>query len=183
MGDDIGVGRRCSFGRLFTFLPPTRASQFSEEMAIDDRPKPMPSPLKLSLTILHKWNNTYIIIIWPFQLQSVVQLINDTSQSFREGKKWKCNSSCGTRSPRGSNSANKVINQRVLTTKPLEGKDLEGCTLCLHILQGCRKVWKSRAARRGKYSYKELIILPQCLHKSKNSSQTLFFYNLVLWWA
>ena len=33
------------FGRLFTFLPPTRASQFSEQMAIDDRPEPMPSPL------------------------------------------------------------------------------------------------------------------------------------------
>lgn len=33
----------------------------------------------------------------------MVQLINETSQSFREGKKWKCNSSCGTRSsPRGS---------------------------------------------------------------------------------
>ena len=99
-----------------------------------------------SLTILHKWNNTYIIIIWPFQLQSVVQLINDTSQSFREGKKWKCNSSCGTRSPRGSNSANKVIYQRVLTKKPLDDKDLEGCTLCLNMLQGCRKVWKSREA-------------------------------------
>ena len=33
------------FGRLFTFLPPTRASQFSEQTAIDDRPKPTPSPL------------------------------------------------------------------------------------------------------------------------------------------
>lgn len=32
--------------------------------------------------------------------QSVIQLINDTSQSFREGKKWTCNSTCGTRSPR-----------------------------------------------------------------------------------
>ena len=32
----------------------------------------------------------------------MVQLINETSQSFREGKKWKCNSSCGTRSPRSS---------------------------------------------------------------------------------
>ena len=33
------------FGRLFTFSPPTRASQLSEQTAIDDRPKPMPSPL------------------------------------------------------------------------------------------------------------------------------------------
>ena len=33
------------FGRLFTFSPPTRASQLLEQMAIDGRPKPMPSPL------------------------------------------------------------------------------------------------------------------------------------------
>ena len=33
------------FGRLFKFLPPMRVSQFSEQIAIDDRPKPMPSLL------------------------------------------------------------------------------------------------------------------------------------------
>ena len=33
------------FGRLFTFLPPKRVSQLSEQMAIDDRPKPMSSPI------------------------------------------------------------------------------------------------------------------------------------------
>ena len=33
------------FGRLFTILPPTRASQFSKHTVIDDRPEPMLSPL------------------------------------------------------------------------------------------------------------------------------------------
>ena len=33
------------FGRLFTFLPPTRGSQLLEQTAIDNRPKPMSSPL------------------------------------------------------------------------------------------------------------------------------------------
>ena len=33
------------FGHLFTFLPPMRASQFSEQTAIDDRPELMPSPI------------------------------------------------------------------------------------------------------------------------------------------
>ena len=33
------------YGRLLTFLPPMRASQFSEKTAIDDRPKLMPSSL------------------------------------------------------------------------------------------------------------------------------------------
>ena len=33
------------YGHLFIFSPPTRASQFSEQTAIDDRPKPMPSSL------------------------------------------------------------------------------------------------------------------------------------------
>ena len=33
------------FSRLFTFSPPKRASQFSDQTAIDDRPGTMPSPL------------------------------------------------------------------------------------------------------------------------------------------
>ena len=33
------------YDRLFTFSPPTREFQLSEQTAIDDRPEPMPSPL------------------------------------------------------------------------------------------------------------------------------------------
>ena len=44
------------FGRLFTFLPPTRASQFSEQTAIDDRSEPMPSPLNYPAYYLYTVN-------------------------------------------------------------------------------------------------------------------------------
>ena len=33
------------YGHLFTFSPPTRVSQFSQKLTIDNRPEPMPSPL------------------------------------------------------------------------------------------------------------------------------------------
>ena len=49
------------FGRLLTFLPPTRVSQFAEETAVDDKPNPMPSPLKLPSLHLWKWPYPYYI--------------------------------------------------------------------------------------------------------------------------
>ena len=59
---------------------------------------------------------SYYTISWNSQLQSVVQLINETSQSFREGKKWKCNSRCGTRSPHNS-SAKPTFRDRLASTR------------------------------------------------------------------
>ena len=47
-------------------------------------------------------------------LQSVIQLINQTSQGFREGKKWKCNSRCGTRD---RNSTNRTFRDRLASTR------------------------------------------------------------------
>ena len=45
--------------------------------------------------IYHTLYTTYLI--FSFHFQSVIELINRTSQGFKEGQKWKCNHTCGTR--------------------------------------------------------------------------------------
>ena len=60
-------------------------------------------------------------------LQSVIQLINQTSQGFREGKKWKCNSRCGTRS---YTSTNRTFRDRLASQKTNTCRCKRICSQC-----------------------------------------------------
>ena len=59
-------------------------------------------------------------------LQSVIQLINQTSQGFKEGKKWKCNSRCGTR---GGNST-RTFRDRLASQKTNTCRCKRICSQC-----------------------------------------------------
>ena len=77
----------------------------------------------------------------------MVQLINETSQSFREGKKWKCNSRCGTRSPHNS-SAKPTFRDRLASTREKQ-QSLNQCK-CKQIYSQCdnrykHEIWKTLA--------------------------------------
>jgi len=52
------------YGCLYTFLPPTRASQFLEQTTVDDRPTPMPSPLNYSAYPCPLFSGKIPLIYW-----------------------------------------------------------------------------------------------------------------------
>ena len=61
------------YGHLFTFLPPTRASQFSEEMAIDNRPT---SPLNYTAVAGGQIMPTYISRRVPIKIFDIPASLN-----------------------------------------------------------------------------------------------------------
>jgi len=52
------------YGCLYTFLPPTRASQFLEQTTVDDRPAPMPSPLNYPVYPCPLFSGKIPLIYW-----------------------------------------------------------------------------------------------------------------------